>query len=214
MPWKSKSKVEHGARDMTPLPLWPFSHHSPSFDPPKGFYITQSLTCAKLNLHPQILQAPKKLTHRHEGLKGGVGTLDRIFVNPSFTRRAMPDLPPHPPQTVQSKAFAVDDLLFALAWSRLAPGLGGWRLSITEISTGEMVEIIPPGAEFPVFLILPRADHVEVIRERPIEAGGGQVRVATLPTLRDAVLLLCPLDAQHVFELQCSIGHPAQLRAR
>ncbi len=126
----------------------------------------------------------------------------------------MPNLPSRESKTVRPTTFPVDDLLFALAWSRLAPGLGGWRLAVIEIDTGEMIEIILPGAEFPVFLILPRRRHVELIRERPIEAGGGQVRVATLPTLREAVLLLCPLSLQHAFELQRSIGNAAHFRAR
>ena len=92
-------------------------------------------------------------------------------------------------------AFPLEDLRFALAWSRMAPGLGGWQLGVSEMASGELVEVIPPGAEFPVFCILPRADGVEIIRERVMEVGGGQVSVATVPTLRDAVLLLCPLGA-------------------
>lgn len=93
-------------------------------------------------------------------------------------------------------AFPVEDLRFALAWSRMAPGFGGWQLGVSEMASGEMVEVIPPGAEFPVFYVLPRAGCVEVIRERVIEVGGGQVSVATVPTLRDAVLLLCPLGPE------------------
>jgi hypothetical protein len=93
-------------------------------------------------------------------------------------------------------AFAVSDLCFALAWSRVAPGFGGWQIAFMQISTGEMIDVVPPGAEFPVFHILPRAGHVELIQERSAEAGGGQVLVARCPALRDALLLLCPLGPE------------------
>lgn len=105
----------------------------------------------------------------------------------------MPDLSLH--TTGSHSAFPIEDLRFALAWSRVAPGWGGWQVSVSEMATGEMVEVVPPGAEFPLFYVLPRAGSVEVIRERVMEVGGGQVSVAMVPTLRDALLLLCPLDA-------------------
>ena len=92
--------------------------------------------------------------------------------------------------------FPLEDLQFALAWSQVAPGIGGWKLTVSEMTTGEIVEVTPPGAEFPVFYVLPRPNGVEIIRERVIEVGGGQVPVALLPTLRDAVLLLCPLGPE------------------
>jgi len=93
-------------------------------------------------------------------------------------------------------AFSVSDLCFALAWSRVAPGFGGWQIAFVQISNGEMIDVIPPGAEFPVFHILPRAGHVELIQERSAEVGGGQVLVARCPALRDVLLLLCPLDPE------------------
>lgn len=105
----------------------------------------------------------------------------------------VPDSVSKPPACA---VFPVADLRFALAWSRAAPGLGGWQVTITQISSGEMVDVIPPGAEFPVFYILPRTGHVELVRERSIEVGGGQVVVARCPTLRDALLLLCPLSQE------------------
>ena len=95
-----------------------------------------------------------------------------------------------------SGAFCVSDLCFALAWSRVAPGFGGWRIAFMQISTGEMIDVVPPGAEFPVFHILPRAGHVELMQEHSAEVGGGEVLVARCPTLRDALLLLCPLDPE------------------
>jgi hypothetical protein len=90
----------------------------------------------------------------------------------------------------------VSDLCFALAWSRVAPGYGGWRIALMQISSGEMIDVIPPGAEFPAFHILPRAGHVELIQEHSAEVGGGQDLIARCPVLRDALLLLCPLDPE------------------
>ena len=98
--------------------------------------------------------------------------------------------------------FPVEDLQFAMAWSRVAPGFGGWTLAVSEMTTGELVEVTPPGAEFPVFYVLPRPEGTEIIRERVIEVGGGQVSEAMVPSLRDAVLLLCPLGSEGMEQLR------------
>lgn len=92
--------------------------------------------------------------------------------------------------------FPIADLRFALAWSAAAPGFGGWRVEVVQISSGEMVDVVPPGSQFPVFWVVPRIGHVEVVWEQSAEAGGGQVTVARPSTLRDALLLLCPLGAE------------------
>ena len=97
--------------------------------------------------------------------------------------------------------FPVAELRFALAWSAVAPGFGGWKVAVTHISSGEMIDVFPPGAEFPVFCVIPRTGHVDVIRERPAETGGGQEIVAQPPTLRDALLLLCPLGPGCIAEI-------------
>ncbi len=102
-------------------------------------------------------------------------------------------------------SFPIGDLQFALAWSQVAPGIGGWRLTVSEMTSGEMVEVTPPGAEFPTFYILPRAGLVEIIRERAMEVGGGQVRVGSVSSLKDAVLLLCPLSPAVVAQIDCSL---------
>ena len=99
-------------------------------------------------------------------------------------------------------AFPIADLRFALAWSRVAPGFGGWQAAVTQISSGEMIDVVPPGAEFPVFCIFPRMGHVELVRERSIEVGGGQVVVARCPTLRDALLMLCPLSQECLADVE------------
>ena len=97
--------------------------------------------------------------------------------------------------------FPLADLRFALAWSAAAPGFGGWRAEVVQISSGEMVDVIPPGADFPIFCVLPRTGYVEVIWEHAADAGGGQATVARPDTLRDALLLLCPLGAECLAEI-------------
>ena len=105
--------------------------------------------------------------------------------------------------------FPIADLQFALAWSVAAPGFGGWRIEVVQISSGEMVDVIPPGAQFPVFWVVPRTEYVEVIWEHPAEAGGGQVTVARPPTLRDALLLLCPLSAECLSDINRKLADTA-----
>ena len=105
--------------------------------------------------------------------------------------------------------FPIADLRFALAWSAAAPGYGGWRIEVVQISSGEMVDIVPPGAEFPVFCVVPRTGHVEVMWERSADAGGGQVTVARPSTLRDALLLLCPLSAERLTDVDRKLADTA-----
>ncbi|MGI4944347.1 MAG: hypothetical protein ACRYHQ_27950 [Janthinobacterium lividum] len=105
--------------------------------------------------------------------------------------------------------FPIADLQFALAWSDAAPGFGGWRIEVVQISSGEMVDVVPPGAEFPVFWVVPRTGHVEVMWEHSAEAGGGQVLVARPSTLRDALLLLCPLSAECLADIDRMLADTA-----
>jgi hypothetical protein len=105
--------------------------------------------------------------------------------------------------------FPIADLRFALAWSAAAPGFGGWRVEVVQISSGEMLDVIPPGAQFPVFWVVPRVGHVEVVWEHSAEAGGGQVTVARPSTLRDALLLLCPLGAECLADIDRTLADTA-----
>ena len=111
-------------------------------------------------------------------------------------------------------SFSIADLKFGFAWSAVAPGIDGWRIEVVQIASGEMLDVTPPGAEFPVFSILPRAGHVEVIRERPLDAGGGQVHVGRFQSLREAVLTLCPLEAGQVTRIDQEILQPTTTMSR
>lgn len=105
-------------------------------------------------------------------------------------------------------AFPVDDLSFAMAWSRVAPGIGGWRLAVSEMTSGEIVEIIPPGAKFPVFYVLPRPGGAEIIWDCSTVVEDDQASLGLLPSLRDAVLLLCPLTSEVLAQVRESLGVP------
>ncbi|WP_426954301.1 hypothetical protein [Muricoccus radiodurans] len=101
----------------------------------------------------------------------------------------------------ECESFSIAGLSFSFAWSRLAPGIDGWRVQLVQIASGEMLDVTPPGSEFPVFSILPRAGYIEVIRERPIDAGGGQISIGRFRGLREAVLALCSLDDEQIAQI-------------
>ncbi len=115
------------------------------------------------------------------------------------------------PPPAQSGSFPVADLEFSFAWSAVAPGIDGWRVELVQIASGEMLDVTPPGAEYPVFSILPRFGHVEVIRERPLDfgGGGGQVPVGRFPSLREAVLALCPLHKDEIAKIDRELSRPS-----
>ena len=45
------------------------------------------------------------------------------------------------------------DLHFAFGWARLAPGQAVWKTRVFNISSGEMIEVSPPGSEHADFLV-------------------------------------------------------------
>ena len=110
-------------------------------------------------------------------------------------------------------AFPVGDLAFAMAWSRVAPGIGGWRLAVSEMTSGEIVEIIPPGAKLPVFYVLPRPGGAEIIWDCSTAVENDQVSLGLVPSLRDAVLLLCPLSLDLLAQIEGSGPHSLHVGA-
>lgn len=110
--------------------------------------------------------------------------------------------------------FQAADVLYALEWATLAPGLGGWRVIVSEGQKVELVSVVPPGAEFPIFFITPDGDEAVVERQRPRAVGGGYDPVGRFESLRDAVLALCKLDADQREELNTRMEaiYPRSLR--
>jgi hypothetical protein len=104
---------------------------------------------------------------------------------------------------VTSQFYPVD-IAFVLAWSRLAPGFGGWQVAFDREPSTELVSIVPPGAEDPVFVI--RRPGVDVVMHRNRPDGRGEpVEVGHYKTLRDAVLALCPLSGDALEEIHVDL---------
>ncbi len=105
--------------------------------------------------------------------------------------------------TAAATVFHPADVLFALEWSAVAPGLGGWNLLLDDERATRIISVVAPGAEQPTFAVSREGDQVVItwLRQgdarppgaRPMAAGGGAVRVGQFNSLRDAVLTLCPL---------------------
>ncbi len=105
-------------------------------------------------------------------------------------------------------------MLYALEWATLAPGFGGWRVVVSDELRTELVSVVPPGAEFPIFFITPDGEEAVVERQRPRVLGGGHELVGRFDNLRDAVLALCPLDDDRREELNTRMEaiYPRSLR--
>jgi hypothetical protein len=99
--------------------------------------------------------------------------------------------------------FHLADLAFVHAWSRHAPGIGGWRVLVDDQQAPENVAVIPPGAEEPVFFITRQAAKA-VLARRPWQAGpeAPRVTLGTFDTLRQAVLALCELPGEALQDIQ------------
>ena len=86
------------------------------------------------------------------------------------------------------QSFSEQDLAFALAWEVHAPGLGGWTvLNDTDEDGTDMLLVDPPLVYGEGFVV--RRDSVGVSITSPL----GTHRAATL---RDALLLICPLGRE------------------
>lgn len=101
------------------------------------------------------------------------------------------------------QSFSQQDIAFALAWEVHAPGLGGWTVqSDTDEDGTDMLLVDPPLVYGDGFLVRP--DGSGVVITSPL----GTHRAATL---RDALLLICPLgrEALESVELLAALPEPA-----
>jgi hypothetical protein len=94
----------------------------------------------------------------------------------------------------KTTVFHPSDVLYALEWAAVAPGLGGWNLVLDDDRHTRLVSIVPPGAEHPVFFVNRFGNEITMtwLRQKPTE--GTLVEVGTYKSLREAVLTLCPLS--------------------
>ncbi len=90
------------------------------------------------------------------------------------------------------RCFPPGDIQWALAWASVAPG--GWSAEIVASCDGdEYLAVTPPGSSECVFLIDANIDEGADVW-RP----GRYDSIANYPTLRDAVLALCPLEPRQL----------------
>jgi len=99
-------------------------------------------------------------------------------------------MPAYAKISLVTSVFHPSDIAFVRGWSAAAPGLGGWQVLLDRDDAPEMVSVLPPGAEAPVF-VLTRGSRDVVLQRR--RANGAVEEIGSFDGLREAVLALCPL---------------------
>jgi len=94
--------------------------------------------------------------------------------------------------------FDRSDVLYALEWAALAPGIGGWTVLLDSHEITRLVSVIPPGLAYPAFTMTRADGAVSLSHVRPSAAPHPSREVARLASLREAVLLLCPLSDEDI----------------
>ncbi len=116
--------------------------------------------------------------------------------------------------TEATSVFHSSDVLYALEWAAVAPGLGGWNLVLDDDRRTRLVSVVPPGAENPAFFISRDGGEVTVnwLRQKSID--GALVEVGRFSSLREAVLTLCPLsdDLKELVNEAMEVLYPRSLR--
>jgi hypothetical protein len=101
--------------------------------------------------------------------------------------------------------FHASDIAFARAWSRVAPGIGGWTMLLDNDAAPGQVSVIPPGLPQPVFFITRRGRDVVLERRRAMGDDDEVVEAGRFEGLRDAVLALCPIDDDALEQIQLGL---------
>jgi hypothetical protein len=116
--------------------------------------------------------------------------------------------------TEATSVFHQADVLYALEWAAVAPGLGGWNLVLDDEKRTRLVSVIPPGAENPAFFITRQGGEVTITWLRQKVMDGSLVEVGRFGSLREAVLTLCPLcdDLKEVVNEAMEALYPRSLR--
>jgi hypothetical protein len=96
--------------------------------------------------------------------------------------------------TDASGVFHQADVLYALEWAAVAPGLGGWNVVLDDEKRTRLVSVVPPGAEQPAFFVTRDSREVTVTWLRQKVVDGALVEVGRFASLREALLTLCPLS--------------------
>ena len=111
-------------------------------------------------------------------------------------------------------AFHPADVIYALEWAAVAPGLGGWNLVLDDENQTRLVSVIPPGAEQPMFFVTSDGTAVTItwLRQKVVE--GALVEVGRFGNLREALQILCPLndDLKEIVHESMELLYPRSLR--
>jgi hypothetical protein len=110
--------------------------------------------------------------------------------------------------------FHQADVLYALEWAAVAPGLGGWNLVLDDDRRTRLISVVPPGAEQPAFFITRDGKEVTITWLRQKVVDGALVEVGRFASLREALLTLCPLcdDLKEVVNESMEVLYPRTLR--
>lgn len=109
------------------------------------------------------------------------------FATPSNTRPA-------------SGSFSPADSAFALAWEVYAPGLTGWTVLVDNDDEGAEIMLVDPPLAYDNGFTL-RPDGRDII----VSWSGGQRRASSV---REALLLLCPLAPEHLIAADALAAAP------
>lgn len=111
--------------------------------------------------------------------------------------------------------FNSADVLFAMEWSAVAPGIGGWAVAVDNEQQCRLISIVPPGAELPTFFLYWKDNTVVVVWRRPY-GDRETMEVGRFANLRVAVLALCPLHGDLVQNINETMEtlYPRSLRGR
>ncbi len=125
-------------------------------------------------------------------------------------------------RTAEATLFSADatalfhpaDVLFALEWAAVAPGLGGWNVVLDDDRHTRLVSVVPPGAEKPAFFVTRDQTEVTISWLRQTVADGALVEVGRFASLREALLTLCPLsdELKEIVNESMEMLYPRTLR--
>jgi len=110
--------------------------------------------------------------------------------------------------------FHRSDVLFALEWSALAPGMGGWDVLLDDERETYLLSIVPPGGDAASFFLYRKGREV-VLRWIAPAGSTAPLEVGRFPSLRAALLALCPLNDDQMQALHESLEvlYPRTLRS-
>ena len=102
-------------------------------------------------------------------------------------------------------SFRPEDVRWALAWEEVAPGLGGWRLIFEKDEEGDEVAFAYPPS--PIRRLVEREPWSITMTAEGVRIDGrdddlidGECQGIEARSLRDALLIVCPLSPEQMAE--------------